>query len=91
MPMMFQDHNNNKNNNDENESHQNTIAIVDLYKVITDHCGDDVYDTCDWCQASPCTYHYNSNGSTALARHVADAIRSVLNLRRHPTSSSSII
>ena len=35
------------------------ITLVNLYKDVTDHCGK-IYEDCDICALSPCTYHYNS-------------------------------
>lgn len=53
------------------------IPIVDLYTVVTQHCGA-VYQDCDWCKIHPCSYHYNGNGYEALAEVVSYAIRKAL-------------
>jgi hypothetical protein len=53
------------------------IEIVDLYGVITGHCGD-VYEDCDICAVSPCTYHYKPEGYAMLARNVSAAIEAAL-------------
>jgi hypothetical protein len=56
-----------------------------LYKILTYHVGMDVrfpsgdtYENCDFCDQSPCDYHYSAMGSTELGRHVANAIQSHL-------------
>ena len=56
------------------------MTIVDLHKVVTDHCGT-VYEDCDWCRRHPCSYHYNSDGETAQAKVVAQAFRDALKWR----------
>lgn len=53
------------------------IKILNLHKVITQHCGD-VYTSCDWCRKNPCSYHYNNEGYTALGKAVASAFREIL-------------
>ena len=54
-----------------------SIPILDLYSVVTDHCGD-VYENCDWCRRTPCSYHYNSQGMTAQGHVVASMINRTL-------------
>lgn len=56
-------------------------SILDLNKLVHDHCGA-VYETCDWCRVSPCSYHYNALGETAQAKAVAGAFRTALERRR---------
>ena len=53
------------------------ITVLDLHKVVTDHCGK-LYETCDWCRKEPCSYHYNPLGETAQAKAVAAAIEAML-------------
>jgi len=52
-------------------------TILDLNKVVHDHCGH-VYEDCDWCRMSPCSYHYNAEGMAAQGRAVAQAFRDAL-------------
>ena len=53
------------------------IKILNLHKVVTDHCGK-LYTTCDWCRKEPCSYHYNNLGYTALGEAVANAFKEML-------------
>eukprot|EP01009_Symbiontida_sp_KSa7_P010110 NODE_919_length_722_cov_1398.246657_g710_i0.p1 GENE.NODE_919_length_722_cov_1398.246657_g710_i0~~NODE_919_length_722_cov_1398.246657_g710_i0.p1 ORF type:complete len:222 (+),score=57.26 NODE_919_length_722_cov_1398.246657_g710_i0:30-668(+) len=53
---------------------QHKIPLVDLYTVVTDHCGK-IYKDCDWCRMHPCSYHYNAGGETAQGKAVAAAFR----------------
>jgi hypothetical protein len=50
------------------------IQLLDLHKLVTDHCGM-VYEDCDWCRRTPCSYHYNPTGETAQGQAVAAAFR----------------
>ena len=56
------------------------MKIVDLHKLVTDHCGT-VYEDCDWCRMHPCRYHYNPDGEAAQAKVVAQAFRDALKQR----------
>ena len=53
------------------------IPTLDLYSLVTDHCGKK-YTDCDWCRKSPCSYHYNSPGMEAQSEAVAAAMRKML-------------
>eukprot|EP00041_Stephanoeca_diplocostata_P021446 m.499893 g.499893 ORF g.499893 m.499893 type:complete len:285 (+) comp21828_c0_seq21:168-1022(+) len=53
------------------------IPLVDLYSVVTQHCGK-VYKDCDWCRMHPCSYHYNPTGEAAQAHVVAAALKTAL-------------
>ena len=53
------------------------IPILDLHKVITDHCGE-LYTYCDWCRKEPCSYHYNQFGYVALGNAVIEALKKML-------------
>ena len=53
------------------------IPLVDLYHLVTDHCGA-VYDDCDICRRTPCSYHYNDKGETMQGDFVAKAIKARL-------------
>ena len=53
------------------------IHVVDLYKTVTDHCGD-IYADCSICRAHPCSFHYNDAGMTSQAAVVAASIRGML-------------
>ncbi len=57
------------------------IPVLDLYSVVTDHCGK-VYENCDWCRRTPCSYHYNSAGMTEQGHVVASFINQTL-LEKH--------
>tara|TARA_B100000780_G_C21037287_1_gene416059 strand:+ start:217 stop:1038 length:822 start_codon:yes stop_codon:yes gene_type:complete len=57
--------------------HSDRIEILDLHKVVTDHCGNN-YTTCDWCRKTPCSYHYNDVGETAQGLAVATKFRTML-------------
>jgi hypothetical protein len=37
-----------------------------------------LYENCDFCDQTPCDYHYSALGYTELGKHVADAIQSQL-------------
>ena len=52
------------------------VPVLDLYTLVTDHCGAVPYEDCDWCRKHPCSYHYNAEGMEAQAKAVAQAIRS---------------
>ena len=62
------------------QPYDGNMTVVDLHKVVTDHCGD-VYTDCDWCRRHPCSYHYNPEGETAQAKVVAKAFRDALKQR----------
>lgn len=53
------------------------MPIVDLHKLVTDHCGEK-YSDCDWCRVHPCSYHYNPTGETVQGEMVAAAFKAVL-------------
>ena len=53
------------------------IPLVDLYSVVTAHCGG-VYTDCDWCRMHPCSYHYGPEGMDAQGKAVADALKKLL-------------
>ena len=55
---------------------QYNVPVLDMYKVVTDHCGK-VYTDCDWCLKSPCQFHYQAAGYQALAAALKDAIRNL--------------
>lgn len=55
----------------------NRIEILDLHKVVTDHCGLN-YTTCDWCRKEPCSFHYNALGEAAQGLAVAEKFREML-------------
>ena len=52
------------------------IPTVDLYSVVTDHCGKQYVD-CDICAASPCDYHYKGEGYPMLAAALKAAVQNV--------------
>lgn len=54
-----------------------SIPMVDLYSIVTAHCGK-VYVDCDICAVSPCTYHYKPPGYALLAAAMEAAITKVL-------------
>ena len=56
----------------------NAIPVLDLYTLVTDHCGAVPYEDCDWCRKHPCSYHYNQNGETPQAAYIAGTIRTML-------------
>lgn len=61
--------------------------IVDLNRLVHDHCGA-LYATCDWCDSSPCSFHYSELGRQAQAMAVAKALREQVLLARGPKSKS---
>merc|ERR1712100_975164 len=56
---------------------EHSIPIVDLYSVVTAHCGS-VYEDCDCCRLHPCSYHYAMPGMDAQGKAVADGLKKVL-------------
>jgi hypothetical protein len=56
------------------------VTVVDLYKVVADHCGPVPYVDCDICNSSPCSYHYNDEGQNMQAAAVAAAVTQALEL-----------
>ena len=54
------------------------IPVLDLYALVTDHCGAVPYEDCDWCRKHPCSYHYNRDGETPQAAYIAGTIRTML-------------
>jgi len=54
--------------------HGHVDEVVDLHRVVTDHCGQN-YTDCDWCRVHPCYLHYNEDGEAAQGKFVAEAIR----------------
>ena len=58
------------------------IPLLDLYSVVTNHCGK-VYENCDWCRRTPCSYHYNPAGMSAQGHVVASKINETLAARKH--------
>lgn len=53
------------------------VPVLDLYTVITDHCGK-VYTDCDICRVEPCSYHYKPAGYQLLGDAVAAGIAKLL-------------
>jgi hypothetical protein len=62
------------------------IEILDLHKVVTDHCGLN-YTDCDWCRKHPCSFHYNYLGEDAQGFAVAEKFREVLQSRKTAASN----
>ena len=31
------------------------VPVLDLYTLVTDHCGAVPYEDCDWCRKHPCS------------------------------------
>ena len=54
------------------------VPVLDLYTLVTDHCGAVPYEDCDWCRKHPCSYHYNPQGETPQAAYIAGTIRTML-------------
>ena len=52
------------------------VPTVDLYSVVTNHCGKQYVD-CDICAASPCDYHYKGEGYPMLAAALQAAVQNV--------------
>lgn len=59
---------------------RHNISIVELYDAVTAACGA-VYTNCSICALSPCTYHYNGDGSRLQAEATAAAFRRQLGAR----------
>ena len=53
------------------------ITILDMNKLVHDHCGV-LYEDCDWCRKSPCSYHYNTAGMSNQGMFASIAIRKAL-------------
>jgi hypothetical protein len=64
-------------------------GIVDLYSVVTAHCGA-FYTDCDWCNEEPCHLHYKADGYHALANAVATAMEAELNISSTAAPSQPI-
>ena len=54
------------------------VPVLDLYTLVTDHCGAVPYEDCDWCRKHPCSYHYNPQGETPQAAYIAGTIRTMI-------------
>lgn len=54
-----------------------SIPTVDLYGVVTRHCGTQYVD-CDICAKEPCAYHYKPEGYALIAKAVSTAITDIL-------------
>jgi len=54
-----------------------SIPTVDLYSVVTAHCGKQYVD-CDICAVEPCSYHYKPPGYALISKAVVAAITALL-------------
>eukprot|EP00039_Didymoeca_costata_P028140 m.20125 g.20125 ORF g.20125 m.20125 type:complete len:268 (-) comp6757_c0_seq2:153-956(-) len=56
---------------------EKNISVVDMYDVVTGHCGK-IYKDCDICRMHPCSYHYNSEGEALEGNYLAKAMLQAL-------------